>query len=121
MQSYFYRRKIFKDKNFNLMVEREVAITTIKKFVNACGEKNIFFNKVILFGSFANGTQREYSDIDVALVSDQFSGMPLSDWHMLAPVGIKFSDIEPHPYSTKYFEEGDPLIEVIKKTGIEIN
>ena len=103
------------------MLQKESAIKTIKDYVAACKEKNIFFNKVILFGSFANGTQREYSDIDVALVSDQFSGMPFADWRMLGPVNIKFVDIEPHPYSTKYFEEGDPLIEVIKKTGIEIN
>lgn len=103
------------------MLQRDVAIKTVKDFVGACKEKNILFNKVILFGSFANGTQREYSDIDVALVSDQFSGMPIADWRMLTPIVIRYSDIEPHPYTTKYFEEGDPLIEEIKRTGIEIN
>jgi hypothetical protein len=62
----------------------------------------------------------EYSDIDVALVSEQFTGNPISDWHMLSPISIKFTDVEPHPFSTRYFEKGDPFIDEIKKTGLNI-
>lgn len=102
------------------MLNRDAAINTIKEFVIACKARNISFNKVILFGSFARNTANENSDIDVALVSDQFTGNPFTDWHTLSPVNIRFTDIEPHPYSTKYFSESDPFIDEIKKTGIEI-
>jgi hypothetical protein len=54
------------------------------------------------------------------LVSDQFSGNPFSDWHLLSPINIRFSKIEPHPFTTQYFYESDPFIEEIKRTGIEI-
>ena len=41
--------------------------------VNACG---VNLKRVILFGSYASNTQKKYSDIDVALVADEFSGVP---------------------------------------------
>ncbi len=31
-----------------------------------------------------------------------------------------WKDIEPHPYPTSKFKKGDPFIDEIKKTGIEI-
>ncbi len=105
------------------MLTKEIAIKTIKDFVLACEEKNITFSKVFLFGSVAINKTHEYSDIDVAFVSDKFSGMPFKDWSMLTPVKTsnrRFTDIEPHPYTPEDFEEGDPLIDEIKRTGIEI-
>ena len=102
------------------MLTRETAINTIKRFIIACNQKDIQFKNVILFGSAANGTANDYSDIDVALVSDQFSGNPFSDWHLFSPINIKFTEIEPHPFLSQYFEESDPFIEEIKRAGIEI-
>ena len=37
--------------------------------------KEIKIDKVILFGSYAKGTNREDSDIDLAISSDDFSNM----------------------------------------------
>jgi predicted nucleotidyltransferase len=102
------------------MVEREYAIKTVKAFIEACKDSNIFFKKVLIFGSVAAGTTHKNSDIDVALVSDQFTGFPFADWHLLSPINISFPDIEPHPYTTEYFKIGDPLIEEIKRTGFEV-
>ncbi len=102
------------------MLTKETAINTVRAFIDACYKKDIRFSKVILFGSVASDTNHEYSDIDVALVSDNFSGNPYADWHILSPINIKFTDIEPHPFTTEYFEKGDPFINEIKKTGIEI-
>jgi predicted nucleotidyltransferase len=61
-------------------------------------------------GSVANGNSNEYSDIDLALLSDQFSGNPFSDRHLLSPINIRFSEIEPHPFTLQYFDESDPFI-----------
>ena len=105
------------------MLNKRTAIKKVRAFVKCCRENNIMFNKIILFGSLVNGKVHRYSDIDVALISDQFSGMPISDWQMLSPIKIKsreFIDIEPHPYSTDDFEDGDPFIDVIINSGIEV-
>lgn len=102
------------------MLNRKTAIDTVRAFVDACKENNITFNKVILFGSFAAGNFNKNSDVDIALVSDIFTGNPITDWHLLSPVNIKFSIIEPHPFPTDYFEKGDPFIDEIKRTGIII-
>jgi len=102
------------------MLNKETAISKVKAFVDACKERNIFFRKVIIFGSMISGNIHEDSDIDVALVSDGFTGSAYGDWHILSPINIKFTDIEPHPFPTKYFEQGDPFIDEITRTGIEI-
>ena len=105
------------------MLNKKVAIKKVTDFVKLCQKNHITFNKVILFGSVVNGKVHRYSDIDVALVSDQFSGMPFADWHMLTPIITKKKDfiyIEPHPYSTEDFENDDPFVDEIKRTGIEI-
>lgn len=105
------------------MLTKRVAIKILKDFIVACSEKNITFSKVILFGSVAGNKANEDSDIDVAFVSDLFNGMPVRDSRILSSVKIsdrKFIDIEPHTFNTKYFKKGDPFIDEIKKTGIEI-
>ena len=38
----------------------------------------------------------------------------------LSSANIKFYHIEPHTFPTKYFEEGDPFIDEIKATGLEL-
>ncbi|MCX6351829.1 MAG: nucleotidyltransferase domain-containing protein [Bacteroidetes bacterium] len=103
------------------MLTKETAIDTVKAFVIACNKRNITFNKVILFGSLVNGNSHQNSDIDVALISDAFTGNPFADWHLLSPININFTDIEPHPFSPHYFEKGDPFIDEIKRTGVIIN
>ena len=102
------------------MLTQEIAINTVTDFLKSCSEKNIFFKKVILFGSTVTGNLHPFSDIDVLLVSDQFG---LSKWEnakLIAPINKKFTEIEAHTYPTKYFLKGDPFINEIKKTGIEI-
>jgi len=109
-----------KAKVIKLCLTKKTAINTVNAFIVACGRSNITFKKVILFGSVASGNNSKYSDIDVALVSDVFTGNPFADWHLLSPANIKFSNIEPHPFTTDYFEKGDPFVDEIKRTGITI-
>jgi len=104
------------------MFTREDAIITVKLFTDKILEKGIPLDKVILFGSYANNNQREFSDIDVALVSNVFSGFGFDDRRFFSRINneINFIDIEPQTYPTEYFEKGDPFINEIIKTGIEI-
>ena len=82
--------------------------------------EGIKLNRAILFGSMARNTQHEFSDIDVALVSDKFSGVGFLDIPLFVKALRKNYIIQPKTFSTKDFENGDAFAEEIKKTGIEI-
>lgn len=57
-------------------MDKEVlaALTRVRL---ALGQAGIRVSRIIVFGSHADGTAREHSDIDVALISDDFEGMNL--------------------------------------------
>ncbi len=75
-----------------------------------------------MFGSFAKNQQNEWSDIDLALIADEFIGFGYEDRKYFAKINIRkpFSMIQTRTYSPEYFEKGDPFIEEIKKNGIII-
>jgi predicted nucleotidyltransferase len=76
---------------------------------------------IYLFGSYAGGNPREYSDIDLALVSDAFEGDRFSDRQKLNRFILKTSsDIEVHPFKTEDFTEDNPFVKEIIETGIKI-
>jgi len=72
--------------------------------------------KIILFGSYVNGTPWEYSDIDIAVVMNDYQGNWLETAAMLfrlrEPVSI---DIEPHLLDESCDRSG--FLELVKKTG----
>lgn len=103
------------------MVDQKAAFELVKKYVEQCNKLNIHFNKVVVFGSTVKGSSHKYSDVDVLLVSDQFSDNSLDNWKALAPVTAKYYNIEPHPYPTKSFIKGDPFLEEILKSGVEVS
>ena len=51
--------------------------TIISTYLNALQNNHIPVNQIILFGSYAKGNRKEWSDIDIALVSDIFEGKRL--------------------------------------------
>ncbi|MBA2760831.1 MAG: nucleotidyltransferase domain-containing protein [Segetibacter sp.] len=76
-------------------------------------------NKMILFGSYATGGVHAYSDVDVALWSEKFTGEPLGDFDHVRPIVRKHHEIsfKLYPaYATA--SEYDPFIEIIEQTGI---
>ena len=79
--------------------------------------------KAILFGSYVRNKQRKWSDIDLALVANEFTGVASIDIRPFVFIIVsdkKFIGIEPHTFQTDYFEQGDPFIDEIKRTGIEL-
>lgn len=102
------------------MVTKEAAIKSVESFAKDVKKLGLDLKKVILFGSFAKNLQHEYSDIDVALVADEFISVGFKDINLFVDVLINYIRIQPKTYSTEDFEEGDPFIEEIKKDGIEI-
>jgi len=104
------------------MLTRNAVIDIVRNYANDIEKKGVHLRNVILYGSFAKGTQHEWSDIDVALVADEFTGFYLDDKKLFPYIGIKkpYIRIEAKTYQTDYFHEGDPFIDIIKKEGIVI-
>jgi uncharacterized protein len=100
------------------MLTRETAIIQAKSFVEACLQQGIPIEKAILFGSAAKNQLREYSDIDIALISSQFSSNFIKNNKLTSKINIKFPLIEVHHFNTNYYQNSDPLIDEINATGV---
>jgi predicted nucleotidyltransferase len=103
------------------MLTQDAVIDIVRNYAHEIEEQGVHLRTVILFGSFAKGRQHEWSDIDVALVADDFTGLP-DDFDLFPYVGIKkpYIRIESKTYPTAYFRNSDPFIEEIKKDGIVV-
>jgi len=96
-------------------------IEIIKNFVIEAKIDNITIEKAFLFGSYAKGTNHEYSDIDIAVVSDDFQGIRFYDNEKLSRSKVDTSiDLETHPYRPEDFNEDNPFVKEILETGIRI-
>ena len=104
------------------MLTQNAVIDIVRNYARDIKEKGVHLRSVILYGSFAKGTQHEWSDIDVALVADEFTGFTFNDCKLYSGLGIRkpYIRIEEKTYPTVYFNEGDPFIDEIKKEGIVI-
>lgn len=76
---------------------------------------------VYLFGSFAKGTQKENSDIDIAIVSRDIKNRYLDMGSLYALKWDFDLRIEPHPFHINEFNKNDTMMynEIIR-TGIPI-
>ena len=79
------------------MLDRNDAIEIVRNYANDIESHGVKLRNVILYGSFAKGNQHEWSDIDVALVADEFTGFYFYDNDLFPYVGIKkpYIRIEP--------------------------
>jgi len=84
-------------------------------------ENGIQIQDAFLFGSYAKGLQKELSDIDLAIVSDQFEGIRFRDKGKIRKIKISISsDLEVLPFKTNDFTSSDPLVKEILDTGIRV-
>ncbi|MBP3285207.1 MAG: nucleotidyltransferase domain-containing protein [Clostridia bacterium] len=86
--------------------------------------KEININKVILFGSYAKGTNHEDSDIDLAIFSDDFSNMDRIEAlkFLLLKASDLTVDLQPQPFTLADLEDEDNwLAKEVEETGIELN
>lgn len=74
-----------------------------------------------LYGSQVKGTAAEWSDIDVAVVSPDFSADLFQERLMLMRLAAQIDDrIEPHPFTPDDFNDTDPLVSEIRRTGVRV-
>jgi uncharacterized protein len=92
----------------------------VKEFISLVSDE-FPLKTVYLFGSYTKGNSREYSDIDLAVVSDKFEGSRFFDKKRLNKYLLKLSVyLEIHPFKTEDFTEDDPLVKEILTTGQKI-
>jgi predicted nucleotidyltransferase len=101
------------------MVTTESAKQIVKNLVDAIVAGGIPVHRAYLFGSVASGKNHEYSDIDVAIVSEKFVGIPFDDRRTLNPYVLQIdSSLELHPFSISDFSDDNPFVNEIKQTGL---
>lgn len=93
----------------------------LKEYTNMVARQfNIY--AIVLFGSYAYGNPKEYSDIDIAVFSESFGNDPLAEMTMLNKMRRKVdTDIEPLPFSKDDFlkhSNKDFIQEIMEKGKI---
>ena len=84
-------------------------------------DRIIKIKSAYLFGSVVNGKNTKYSDIDLAIVSDSFTGSRYDDRVKLNPYILKINtSLEVHPFTTKEFKANNPFAKEIMETGKRI-
>lgn len=93
---------------------------TVRAYV-ADLSKQIPIGKVIIFGSYAKGNPREFSDVDIAVFSDYFKGMKRVDslCFLLLKAADYDIDLEPQGFTMDDYHEPVGLVSEIIKTGVE--
>jgi len=100
---------------------RDEVIRMIKEYVAELRKNDFDIDSAILFGSYAKGTYDDWSDIDVALVSDNFSGNRFIDKEKIRKYNAQFDYmISPMPYRKSDFTKDDLFVDEILSKGIRI-
>lgn len=108
------------------MAKKELITPQIKntaiKFARAIINQGIPVTKLIIFGSYAKGKAKGYSDIDLAIVSSKFGKDPIGELQFLLKQSRNVDDrIEPIPVSLEEYQyDVSPFILEVKRSGKEI-
>ena len=104
------------------MAEIPVKIRNIiEEYLKLLKKNNFKIQRVFLFGSYARGNYNEWSDIDLAIVSDNFEGVRIKDKDKTRKITLSVSSsLEVLPFNPKDFNQNNPLAKEIMETGIEI-
>jgi len=98
---------------------KAAVLKIIGHFKDALEKKGIKIERIVLYGSYAAGTQREGSDIDLVVISDDFSG--LGYWQRIdllsAAIYEVFKPIEAVAMTRAEWEKGDSFIVDFARNG----
>ncbi|WP_034621511.1 nucleotidyltransferase domain-containing protein [Desulfovermiculus halophilus] len=75
-----------------------------------------------IYGSYAKGTANKWSDIDLAVISPDFSEDLFQERIALMKLALRVDDrIEPSPFRPEDFTMNNPLVNEIHLSGIEVH
>ena len=93
-------------------MDKNAAVEVVQSFRKVLAQKNMSVDRIILFGSYAKGTQQDGSDIDVAVISKDFEGKSYWDRIEILTDAIfeVFQPIEAIPFTPDEWEKSDKRI-----------
>ena len=101
---------------------QDTVLATVKRFKNVLESINIRVDQLILFGSHAEGTAREDSDIDLVVISSSFSDK--SYWERINiltdAIYQVFAPIEASAFTPDEWQSEKSLIFDYAKNGVSV-
>lgn len=105
-----------------MVAKKNNVLKIVRRYLDELRRHDIPVREAFLFGSYAGGNPRAESDIDLAIVSDAFTGDRFWDRRRIVPLRRPIdSRIEPIPFDPRSFDRGGILADEIKRTGIPIS
>jgi uncharacterized protein len=101
-------------------MDKKQARNIAKKYIRYLRKNNFNVEKVYLFGSYARGSFKEDSDIDLAVVFQEYSDGFDMQVQLLKLRRNFDTRIEPHPFRSSDFISSNPLVNEILSTGLQI-
>jgi predicted nucleotidyltransferase len=96
------------------------VIASVERFLTAVRQR-LRIDAAYLYGSQAVGSAHPWSDIDVAIVSPDFSDDLFEDRVILMQWAAAIDDrIEPQPFTPNRFGPNDPLASEISHSGVRL-
>lgn len=96
------------------------VIASVERFL-AVVRQRLRVDAAYLYGSQARGSAHSWSDIDVAVISPDFSDDLFQDRIALMQWAAAIDDrIEPHPFTPDRFGPNDPLASEISRSGVRL-
>ena len=101
---------------------QDTVLATVKRFKNVLESINIRVDQLILFGSHAEGSAREDSDIDLVVISSSFSDK--SYWERINiltdAIYQVFAPIEASAFTPDEWQSEKSLIFDYAKNGVSV-
>lgn len=98
-----------------------IILEKINNFLDLLNDNNIRVIKAYLFGSYSKGNYDEWSDIDLAIISNDFTGNSFQDKiNLIDFIYQTGKEISPLPFKEEDFENNLFAQTEIKKNGIVI-
>ncbi len=101
------------------VISREI-MESIEKYIEKISQY-YKIEAIILFGSYAKGTENEDSDIDIAVISSDFKNIIQDGADLIGFTWKIDTRIEPHPIRTEDYENiATPFVQEVINTGIKV-
>jgi len=103
-------------------MDKNYALKAAARFNDALVRLGVKASRIVLFGSYANGTSRDGSDIDIAVISGDFKGMDY--WKridvMSKAIYEVFEPIEAIAFTPEEWKNGNSSIREYARDGVAV-